>query len=486
MAEPTSIVWFRPGDLRLADNPALLAAIAASGPVIPVFTWTPAEDGAWSLGAASRWWLNGSLAGLEADLRECGSRLIVRSGSASVELIARLSAETHAHSVFFNRACTLSDRLAEANLARSGMTPRGCSGRLLLEPSMLVRQNDAPFRVFSAFWRAALPRIDSRPPVPAPTHILGPTHWPASERRESLELLPSWDWAGGLRAVWQPGEASARLALERFIAADLRDYAAERDAPGRDVTTRLSAHLRFGEISARQVWHALQTRLSADEPDPQLAESVEVLRRELGWREFANYQLYHHPHMADHSLEPSFDTSIAWRTDKGAARAWQRGQTGYPLVDAGMRQLWQTGWMHNRVRMVVASFLVKDLLLPWQSGARWFWDTLVDADLANNSLGWQWAAGSGPDAAPFTRVFNPTRQAERFDPTGAYIRRYVPELARLPPPYILQPWTAPPLELAAAGVRLDDTYPAPIVDHDLARKQALQAVAARRSGALRE
>lgn len=273
-------------------------------------------------------------------------------------------------------------------------------------------------------------------------------------------------------------------ALERFLDCTLSRYQAERDEPDRDSTSRMSPYLHFGEVGPHQVWFALQRRLENAEPHSELARSIEVLRRELGWREFAAYLLYHLPHLSDHSLDSDFD-DLQWRTSDADARAWKRGRTGFPLIDAGMRQLWQTGWMHNRVRMVVASFFVKDLLLRWQDGARWFWDTLVDADLGNNSLGWQWTAGCGPDAAPYTRVFNPTLQAERFDPTGAYIRRYVPELSRLAAPYVQAPWTAPPMVLAEARVTLGREYPWPILDHAMARARALTAFSTRRAATVR-
>jgi deoxyribodipyrimidine photo-lyase len=262
--------------------------------------------------------------------------------------------------------------------------------------------------------------------------------------------------------------------LDHFLDTALARYESERDVPGDDGTSRLSPSLHFGEVGPRQVWFGLERRMAAAEPGSGLARSIATLRRELGWREFAAYLLYHLPRLADQSLDSAFD-ELDWRTPDADARAWQRGRTGYPLIDAGMRQLWQTGWMHNRVRMVVASFFVKDLLLRWQAGARWFWDTLVDADLANNTLGWQWTAGGGPDAAPFTRVFNPSLQAQRFDAGGDYIRRFVPELSRLPVPYLHAPWTAPPLVLADAGVTLGREYPWPIVDHALARARALTA-----------
>jgi deoxyribodipyrimidine photo-lyase len=467
-----SLVWFQIGDLRLADNPALAAALE-HGPVVPFFAWTPDEDGAWEPGAASRWWLHQSLEQLAHDLQKRGSRLILRKDISIGQLISRLASDAGATRLYFNRGYTPGDRLREASVERMPLRSFSFNARLLMEPSTILRARETPFRVFSAFWRSTAPKITATAPLPAPTHIPAPARLPASEPLRALGLLPVHDWAAGLRSTWQPGESNGARVLERFVDATLESYQAERDRPDRDGTSRLSPYLHFGEVGPRQVWVALQQRLAAVGPDSRTAQSIEVLARELGWREFASYLLCAFPHLADQSMDARFD-ALEWQTDAADIRTWQRGRTGYPLVDAGLRQLWQTGWMHNRVRMVVASFFVKDLLMPWQDGARWFWDTLVDADLPNNSLGWQWAAGSGPDAAPFTRVFNPTLQAQRFDPDGSYIRRYVPELAPLAAPYIHAPWAAPPLALAEAGVILGETYPWPMVEHAAARARAIR------------
>jgi len=480
---PPGLVLFTIGSLRLTDNPALQAAIARGGPIIPVFLWTPTEDGRWSTGRASRWWLHGSLAALDADLRARGSRLIIRGGASAADLLGQLVRDTGARYVTSERGLTPAERAREvafsASLYAVGIDHATFNTRLLVDPSVIERAS--PFRVYSAYWRAVEPLVSAAPPIPAPRRLLSPSTWPASDALDSLGLLPRRDWAGGLRATWQPGETAAARALRAFVDGSLSCYADQRNQPAADRTSRLSPYLHFGELSARQIWHALDRPGSAAQ-----RRSVDVLRDELGWREFAHYLLAHFPLSSDESLDASFDT-IDWRADRTDLRAWQRGRTGYPLIDAGMRQLWQTGWMHNRLRMAVASFLIKDLLIPWQSGARWFWDTLVDADLANNTLGWQWTAGCGPDAAPFIRVFNPTLQAERFDAEGEFIRRYVPELANLPTPLILEPWKAPPLVLAEAGVDLGRSYPYPIVDHPAARKRALAAFSARvvqRPGAL--
>jgi deoxyribodipyrimidine photo-lyase len=477
LVNDVGLLWFRVGDLRLTDNPALNAALA-DGPAVPFFAWTPSEDGTWAPGAASRWWLHRSLAQLARSLEERGSRLIIRSGVSIGGVLARLAADSGATRIYFNRGYTPAERLSEASIERTPLRSHSFNSRLLVEASQVRRQSEQPFRVFSAFWRSTQPDMGIAPPAPAPRCIPGPLSWPASEPLQALGLEPVPDWAAGLRSTWQPGELNALRAQARFMDSGLPRYQSERDLPDHEGTSRLSPYLHFGEVGPRQVWVALQRRLETTEPGSALARSIEVLRRELGWREFAAYALYQRPHLSEQSLDPAFD-DLDWATNVADARAWQRGRTGYPLIDAGMRQLWQTGWMHNRVRMVVASFFVKDLLLRWQDGARWFWDTLVDADLANNTLGWQWSAGCGPDAAPFSRIFNPTLQAQRFDPSGGYIRRFVPELSRLAAPYVHAPWMAPPLVLAEAGVTLGRTYPWPIVDHAVARRRAVGAFARR-------
>ncbi|MGI9146473.1 MAG: cryptochrome/photolyase family protein [Chloroflexota bacterium] len=475
---PASLVLFRVGSLRLADNLALQVAVARGGPVIPVFLWAPAQDGHWRPGAASRWWLHGSLTALDAELRQRGSRLSIRCGTSSVDLLGQLLTDTAATYVAWNRGLTPAERASDAAVSEllrdRGIDNASFNAGLLVDPSSVRRSS--PFKVYSAYARVARPLIRLDRPTPAPSHVQPPTRWPTGQPLEALQLLPRPDWAAGLRSTWRPGEASAAQALSAFVDGSLSRYAADRDVPAADATTRLSPYLHFGELSPARVWRTLDQTQPAADPE---RHASEIVRRELLWREFAHYLLVHFPGSTDESLDADFAT-IDWRADRTDLSAWQAGRTGYPLIDAGMRQLWQTGWMHNRVRMAVASFLVKDLLLPWQTGARWFWDTLVDADLANNSLGWQWTAGSGPDAAPFIRIFNPTLQAERFDPSGDFIRRYVPELTKLPAPYLLHPSAAPPMALAEAGVELGKTYPHPIVEHHAARQRAMAAFAARR------
>jgi deoxyribodipyrimidine photo-lyase len=469
-ADSPSILWFRL-DLRLADNEALQAAMRRGGPVIPVFIWAPEEERAWQPGAASRWWLHQSLAQLDIALPQRGSRLIIRRGPTR-ETLGALLKECGATAVFWNRryepATVERDRRIKAALEQDGYTAESCSGALLHEPWTVRNRQGAPYQTFTAFWRECLARPEPAPPVPAPPWLVRPRTWPASVGLPELGLEPTIDWVGGMASRWCPGERGAAAQLGCFLNEALDVYPTGRDRPDVAGTSRLSPHLHFGEISVRQIWSALRTRRAS-------TEAIRGYCRELGWREFAHHLLFHFPHTAVQPLRQEY-AAFPWRADTEGRYAWQCGQTGYPIVDAGMRELWHTGWMHNRVRMIVASFLVKDLLVRWQDGAAWFWDTLVDADLANNTLGWQWTAGSGADAAPYFRIFNPVVQGEKFDPCAVYVRRWVPELARLSTRWLHRPWQAPAEVLADAGVRLGQTYPRPIVDHKDARIRALAAL----------
>jgi deoxyribodipyrimidine photo-lyase len=470
-----AIVWLR-HDLRLVDNPALHAACGRGRPVVPVFIWAPEEEGACPPGGASRWWLHQSLGKLAGEFRAAGVKLIIRRGASLPELL-RVVKTTGAEAVFWNRryepAIVARDRKIEEVLRASGLQAESCSGALLHEPETIRNKAGQPFRVFTPFWRTCLASGEPGEPLPAPRRLTPPTRRPASLPLAALELEPKPNWADGLRAAWEPGSAGARTELQRFLRGGLLTYAVDRNRPDLTGTSRLSPHLHFGEISARQVWQAAR-RLAESRSIPAAVWRNWQFLTELGWREFAHHLLFHFPHTPEQPLRPEF-ARFPWRKNPAWLRAWQQGRTGYPLVDAGLRELWSSGWMHNRVRMVVASFLVKNLLLPWQPGARWFWDTLVDADLANNTLGWQWTAGCGADAAPFFRIFNPVSQGEKFDPEGSYVRRWVPELARLPAAWIHQPWEAPPATLAAAGVELGHSYPRPIVSLRISREVALEA-----------
>ncbi len=472
-----SIYWFRT-DLRLADNPALGAAIARGGPVIPVFIWAPEEELPWPPGAASQWWLHQSLAALAEALRTLGSRLVIRRGPTLATLRA-LAQETGATAVIWNRryepAVIARDAAVKEALRQDGLVAESCNGALLHEPWTIRNQSGKPFQVFTPFWRHCLNQPGPAEPLPTPQSLPAPAQWPSSRALVELELEPRIPWAADFPRNWQPGEAGAANHLQRFLAQAFDTYSEQRNRPDLRGTSRLSPHLHLGEISPRQIWHGL-ARLAAQRGLPAGTWHASQFLAEVGWREFAHHLLYHFPHTPTEPLRPAFN-KFPWRTDAAWLKAWQRGRTGYPIVDAGMRELWATGWIHNRVRMIVASFLVKDLLLDWQAGARWFWDTLVDADLAQNTLGWQWTAGCGADAAPYFRIFNPVSQGEKFDPHGDYVRRWCPELAKLPAAWIHQPHQASPAILRAAGVELDRTYPQPIVNHAVAREVALEALA---------
>jgi deoxyribodipyrimidine photo-lyase len=474
------IVWFR-RDLRLRDNPALRAAIATGQPVIPVFIWSPDEEGNWAPGSASRYWLRQSLQHLDAALRKLNARLVLRRGSGhggSRGVIHDLLEEAGADTVYWNRlyepAAIARDATIKQTLRDNGYTVESFNANLLFEPPQTANKQGKPFRVFTPFWKHCRARGEPEQPLPAVRKLTGPGRWPKSDSLAALQLEPAIDWADGIRAAWRFGEHGAQQTLRDFLADALPDYPKQRDFPGHDGVSTLSPYLHFGEISPRQVWHAVREHEAAQ---GRMSESkaAEAFLRQLGWREFGHHLLYHFPHTSTKPLNEAYE-AFPWLKNRKALRAWQRGMTGYPIVDAGMRQLWHTGYMHNRTRMVVASFLVKDLLIHWLEGARWFWDTLVDADLANNALGWQWTAGCGADAAPYFRIFNPVRQGERFDPEGAYVRHWLPELKHLDSKYIHAPWQAPQAALDAARITLGKTYPEPIVDHHVARDRALTAL----------
>lgn len=462
------IVWFRQ-DLRLSDNPALHQAAESGKPVIPVFILDDETPGKWAWGGASRWWLHHSLEKLAADLEACGVHLVLRKG-ASDTVIADLVEETGASAVFWNRCyepfARKRDEAIKSALKDRGVDAASFNGTLLAEPWTVQTKTGDPYKVFTPFWRAEREVIDPADPLPAPKS-LKPWKSIASDDLSDWDLTPTKpDWAKGFSDHWTPGESGARERLEDFLEERLLSYADGRDRPDRNDTSGLSPHLHWGEISPRQIWHATRSASEGKNADKFLSE--------VGWREFSYNLLYHFPHFPDRNYQDKFD-GFPWAGNDSAFEAWTRGQTGYPVVDAGMRQLWQTGWMHNRVRMIAASFLIKDLMIDWRRGQDWFWDTLVDADLANNSASWQWVAGSGADAAPYFRIFNPITQGEKFDPDGTYVKRFVPELAKLPIKYIHAPWTAPESVLAQAGIRLGTTYPEPIVDHSEARDRALAA-----------
>jgi deoxyribodipyrimidine photo-lyase len=471
------VVWFRE-DLRLSDHSALHAAAKTGTPVICLYVLDE-ESQPRPLGGATRWWLAQSLRSLQASLQATGSQLVLRKGDTA-NVITQIARDAETSVVYWNDIAQAPHRAAADRVKTAldgiGIASQSFAGDLLVAPEYIRNKENRGLRVFTPFWRRVQALGDPPSPLPAPRKVIaGPRL--ASDALENWQLEPTRpDWAGGLRATWKPGEKTAQQRLRSFLA-NVAGYSSERDRPDRDGTSRLSPHLRFGEISPRQVWHA--ARFAAAE-HPRLASDIDKFLSELGWREFCRHLLYDVPDLAERNLQSSFD-AFPWKRDAKALRAWQRGQTGYPIVDAGMRELWHTGVMHNRVRMVVASFLVKHLLIDWRDGEKWFWDTLVDADAGSNPANWQWVAGSGADAAPYFRVFNPILQGEKFDPDGEYVRRWVPELARLPDKMIHQPWEATPLELASVGVELGKTYPHPIVDHKAGRERALQAYASIRN-----
>jgi len=467
------IVWFR-RDLRLADNEALIAAAKSCAPLLPLYILDDETPGAFRIGGASRWWLHFSLAALDQSLAKHGGNLVLRQGPAA-HVLAELLEQSDAAAIHAKRGYDPWDAKLEATIAKlckeKGAELRLHPRQLLFAPDDIVAGSGKPYRVFTPFWKACLAAPAPRPPMKVPK--VGQFAEAKTKMLDDLKLFPTKpDWGGGLRSAWEPGEDAARRRLSDFIDAKLADYDDDRSKLDGDPTSRLSPYLHFGEISPNQVWHAV--RHAAEGRRGKIRKGAEAFLRELGWREFSYHLLHRFPDMPTTPLRPEF-ARFPWGSDKNALRAWQQGQTGYPIVDAAMRQLWQTGWMPNRARMIVASFLVKHLLLPWQDGAAWFWDTLVDADLANNAASWQWVAGCGTDAAPYFRVFNPVLQGQKFDSDGDYVRTFVPELAKLPAPDIHTPWDAPDLLLAQAGVALGRTYPRPIVTHAAARARALEA-----------
>lgn len=458
------LLWFR-RDLRLDDHPALTAAAAAGRPLLPVFVLE--EDVPWAPGGAARWWLHRSLAALADRLAAHGLPLVLRRGDP-LTILPELATAAGATAVHWSRRyepdARAHDRRVSAALQAAGVEVRVHAGALLSEPWTIATGQGGPYQVFTPYARTFGREVRPGSPLPEPRGLRAPATVPASLALPELGLDPGALWGEGLAAAWTPGEAGARGLLDRFLDGPLQAYAESRDLPARPGTSRLSAHLHWGEIGLRRVWRGAAAAGAAAEP----------FLRQLVWREFAHHLLHHFPHTVREPLRAEF-AAFPWDGDPALFRAWRRGETGYPLVDAGMRELWTTGWMHNRVRMVAASFLVKHLLLPWQEGADWFLDTLVDADPANNVFGWQWSAGCGADAAPYFRIFNPTAQSRRFDADGAYLRRWLPELAGLDERQIHAPWEVRPAELESRGVRLGRDYPRPVVDHAPARERALDA-----------
>ena len=474
MAAPI-IVWFRQ-DLRLHDHAALSAAAATGAPIIPVYVLDDDSPGKWATGAASRWWLHESLKSLDANLRKRGSRLILAQGPAP-NVLADLAQETDASAIYWSRGyepwAVKLERALHRKLEGAGVRCRRFSGSLLYEPEDIRTGAGEPYRVFTPFYKACLKEAATVACHKPPARLPRVPQDVESDRLEAWGLQPAKpDWAGGIAAAWTPGETGAHKRLDALVDNILVNYKAARGLPGADGTSRLSPHLHFGELSPRQVWNAAVD--AADAKDGAMDTGAESFLRQLVWREFSHHLLFHWPQFTSSPFRPEF-AKFPWRQDEADLAAWQQGRTGYPIVDAGMRELMTTGWMHNRVRMIAASFLVKHLLQPWQKGAEWFWDTLVDADLANNSANWQWVAGCGADAAPYFRIFNPVLQGKKFDADGAYVKAWVPELAKLPGARMHEPWKANRADQEKARVSIGETYPAPMIGLSEGRKRALTA-----------
>jgi deoxyribodipyrimidine photo-lyase len=471
-----TIVWLRL-DLRIEDNLALIEACRLKRPILPLFIWDPESEGTWRPGAASRWWLHQSLVALSRELESRGSRLTLRKGRI-LDTLQDIIDETGADRIYWNRryepALINRDRKIQTKLKSKGLEVATFNSSLLFEPDSIHTGQGKPYQVFTPFYKTCLTSGSVRPPVICPGKIIQSPKPIRTETLDSFGFEPEIDWTAGLKEEWTPGELGGKQRLKSFLESGVASYKSGRDRPDKPAVSKLSPHLHFGEISPNQVWWEVSDYIE-HESNNEARKSSEFFLRELAWREFAHHVLYHFPDTAHHPLRQQF-RNFPWSKDKKRLRKWQKGRTGFPIVDAGMRELWLTGWMHNRVRMIVASFLTKDLMINWIHGAEWFFDTLVDADLANNTLGWQWAAGCGADAAPYFRIFNPILQGKKFDPDGNYVRKWLPELSGLENRWIHEPWNAPERLLIDAGVVLGSTYPNAIVDHSEARRMALAAL----------
>ncbi len=475
----TTLFLFR-NDLRLQDNTALSAAIKTGQPIVLLYVFDD-TDAHWPLGSASRWWLHHSLQSLVSSIHALGGSLILRRGNTR-DILREIICSANVDKLFFSRMyepfqCQLEEGIYQD--WHDQIEVKRYGGYLLFEPEQIRTGQGDPYKVFTPFWKSCLTQTE--PSVSRNSQLKQKSFYPDkldSDKLESWGLLPTQpDWSTGF-SRWQPGEKGAMHCFTRFLKSGIQNYDEDRDRPDRDGTSSLSPHLHFGEIAPARIWRDVKQAIS----NKKVKQSQAMcFLRELGWRDFSNHLLYHWSDLPNKAFRPEYQ-SFPWKRNQKALLAWQKGYTGYPIVDAGMRQLWQSGWMHNRVRMIVASFLVKHLLIHWRDGEEWFWDTLLDADLANNSASWQWVAGSGADAAPYFRIFNPILQGKKFDPDGDYVRHWVPELLKLPTKYIHEPWLADESSLAKAGIALGQDYPEPIVEHTTGRKRALAAFEAFKNG----
>ena len=472
MSDSPVIVWIR-RDLRLSDNAALFRAAQKSNSVIPVFIWAPEEEGKWSMGEAQQWWLHHSLESFSGSLVKNGITLIIRRGKSST-VLADIAQETDAQAIYWNKAYEPAEKARDHQVVEAlheiGIETSQWEGQLLHDPDTISTGSGTPYKVFTPFWRKIASHLVISTPLGTPEIPTMPARYRSlrSLHIDELDLLPKLNWASEFPDHWTPGEDSALRRLRRFLNGSIDAYDTKRDIPSIDGTSLLSPHLHFGEISPHTVWDEITHGSLEARSDDLKAPFL----RQLIWREFSYHLIHHFPHTSEQNLRSRFD-QFQWSKDQVKLKSWQKGETGYPIVDAGMRQLWRTGWMHNRVRMIVASFLTKHLLTHWLEGAKWFWDTLVDANLPNNTMGWQWAAGSGADAQPFFRIFNPMNQGKKFDPKGEYVRRWIPELMDVPNSYIHEPWLMDSQKQLNANIRLGTHYPLPIVDHKEAREFAL-------------
>ena len=470
MKEKLNILWFRQ-DLRLSDNPALLAASENNSKVLPIYILDDENARNWSMGSASRWWLHKSLESLDASL---SGNLCFFKGKAE-HIISELIQDKKVTGVYWNRCYepwrVNRDKKIKTNLMDLKISVKSFNGSLLFEPPNIKKDDGTPYKVFTPFYKKGCLKngLSPRKLQEPPKQI----NFGTSSKKiplSKLKLLPEFNWYSQMQDEWSPGEEGAQKQLLNFSKTGIKEYKVGRNRPDKEFVSKLSPHLHFGELSPHQAWHCINNLNNTES----FQSSVDHFLSELGWREFSNNLLYYWNELPENNLQKKFDR-FPWLDDLETLKRWQYGSTGYPIIDAGMRQLWKTGYMHNRVRMVTGSFLVKNLMLDWRQGEKWFWDTLVDADLANNSASWQWIAGCGADAAPYFRIFNPILQGEKFDPDGVYVRKYVPELKNLSSKYIHKPWEAPPEILSEADVRLGDNYPKPMVDLKESRDRALEA-----------